>query len=472
MEAVFGTRLGSYPLSMTGVTREVSGWILDGELGRGGNATVWRASRGPITAALKVLRARAVSGEPYRRFRREAEFHRSVSDRPGVLPLIDADVPEAPTRAQRAWLATPIATPIRRALGAEPNLGEVVAAVAEVALTLADFAEETGAHHRDLKPENLFRYQTAWVVGDFGLVTFPGAETLTQRNRGVGPVWYLAPELLEDPLRRDAGPADVYSLAKTLWVLVLAAPYPQPGQIGTGRTSLNERLSDPRAGLLDPLLRAATEFDPPARPTMRELATELNRWRRPATARTATPFPEIDEVISLIAATTAPALDAADRQAELTREASRVLVRVRQATGELNRLLDGAIPRHGRFTNSAYLLDRFPRLGSPLPAIHRTGWMIEREAPPPSPPKLFVLFEVQAIINGQIHLAGGIVVEPQSRTPELVWEFQSSFLPGTAAEEDAVAGFISGALTNIHHGLEAYLRALEPWRENYDRNSG
>jgi serine/threonine protein kinase len=102
--------------------------------------------------------------------------------------------------------------------------------VREYALTLAGLAAK-GIGHRDLKPENLFRHEGRWVIGDFGLATYPGKEPITVGERRLGPLYFIAPEMLREPDVADAGPADVYSLAKTLWALASGQRYPPEGQI-------------------------------------------------------------------------------------------------------------------------------------------------------------------------------------------------------------------------------------------------
>jgi len=63
---------------------------------------------------------------------------------PGVLPLLDADLPEKPTKDDRPWLAMPIATPIADALVGKP-LETVVSALAEIAGTLLDWLSSTAS---------------------------------------------------------------------------------------------------------------------------------------------------------------------------------------------------------------------------------------------------------------------------------------------------------------------------------------
>ena len=135
-----------------------------------------------------------------------------------MLPVIAAEVPETPSDERPAWLAMPIAETVREALTDTPTLDEVVAAVRAYATTLATLAEQ-GVHHRDVKPDNLFRLHDEWVVGDFGLVTWPGKSAATEPGQKLGPANFVAPEMVRDATQADAGPADVWSLAKVLWVL-------------------------------------------------------------------------------------------------------------------------------------------------------------------------------------------------------------------------------------------------------------
>ena len=108
------------------------------------------------------------------------------------------------------------------------TLDEVLRAFVGIAETLADLAAE-GIHHRDLKPSNLFLLDGRWVIGDFGLATYPDKSSVTTDERKLGPVYYIAPEMLNAPSTVHPAPADVFSIAKSIWVLAT-----QNGTIGSG----------------------------------------------------------------------------------------------------------------------------------------------------------------------------------------------------------------------------------------------
>lgn len=257
---------------------DVDGWKLLGRLGRGGNSDVWRAAHQIHgEAALKILSR--TGRDRRRRFTAEIKLLRKLGWHPGVLPLIDARLPDE-GGSTVAWLAAPIATEAPKALGKDPGFSATAAAVLGWAETLADLAKD-GVGHRDIKPPNLFQFEGRWVLGDFGLATYPEKEPVTGPSRRVGPLYFMAPEMLREPDRADFGPADVYSLAKTFWVLATGERYPPEGQIRADLKGHDLRgwIDQPGALAVGALLEEATRLDPAQRPTMRLFATRLAQWR-------------------------------------------------------------------------------------------------------------------------------------------------------------------------------------------------
>ncbi len=93
---------------------------------------------------MKFLKTRKTESLRWERFRREVDYLSSLGERPGVLPILDHDLPEAPRAGERAWYSMPEATALAAAL-ADADLSEVVAALVPIAATLADLAERDGA---------------------------------------------------------------------------------------------------------------------------------------------------------------------------------------------------------------------------------------------------------------------------------------------------------------------------------------
>ncbi len=258
----------------------VGPWFLQQFKGAGGNGEVWVANRPENPqVALKILKSKKAGSEPYQRFHDEIELHRQLGNEPGVVPFVDACIPDNPTKDNPAWLAMEVAEPIQEVLVAEDTLESVVVAVRDIASTLSRLASQR-IFHRDIKPANLFRFCGEWAISDFGLASFPAKAALTQPGRKLGPAHYIAPEMLHNPSTANAAPADVYSLAKSLWVLATGQHYPLPGQHDPSESmcALASYLQHDRAALLDLLLHHATFLDPQRRPSMSDLAAELQAW--------------------------------------------------------------------------------------------------------------------------------------------------------------------------------------------------
>src|SRR5690606_27967255 len=58
------------------------------------------------------------------------------------------------------------------------------------------------------------------VIADFGLVHYPEKKNLTPRHENIGPKWTMAPEMRRTAASSDGLKADIYSIAKTLWILI------------------------------------------------------------------------------------------------------------------------------------------------------------------------------------------------------------------------------------------------------------
>ncbi|KGU98104.1 serine/threonine protein kinase [Burkholderia pseudomallei] len=264
---------------------KVGNWQLGERLGKGGNGRVVKATNAGQTAAVKIL-TRSWDTQRLARFRDEISAMQKC-EHLGCIPVIDFDIPERPSDERPAWFAMQLAQPMMDALGDKPTLAEVVTSIRDIAHLLTEI-HALEVTHRDIKPDNLFKYAGKWTVGDFGLADFEGKESLTLEGERIGPVFYMAPEMLNDASDSDGEPADVYSLAKTLWVLITGQNFPLPGVLSTTVEALraSSYVSDARASLLDAILEAATKHVASERPTMAAFARELDAWLAPPVLKT------------------------------------------------------------------------------------------------------------------------------------------------------------------------------------------
>lgn len=251
------------------------------KLGEGGNSVVYVAARPELAepVALKVINERRVEQESYQRFLREVEFMTTHRSTPGLLALLDSYLPERPTRSDRAWLATPVATRIDEAL-AEGSLDKVVGAVAAIARTLAALQEQFDVAHRDIKPGNLYRLAGEPLIGDFGLISLPEVNELTKEGRQMGPANFIAFEMIENPAGADAHLADVFSLGKTLWVLATGQRWAPLGHqpVGSSGWTIGDFRPHPHSRELDQLVYRMTRLRPSDRPSKAQVVRDLEAW--------------------------------------------------------------------------------------------------------------------------------------------------------------------------------------------------
>ena len=187
---------------------------VQGELGRGGMALVYRAidRRLKRPVALKVLPPElAFREEVRRRFLREAETSAklnyqnivpiySVDERNGIVYLVMALVDGETLAARLARLPRMTSDEVRRVLR-------------EVAGALA-YAHARGVVHRDIKPENILidRESGRAMVTDFGIArAAEGDAKLTVTGVAIGTPAYMSPEQALGEREAD-GRSDVYSL--------------------------------------------------------------------------------------------------------------------------------------------------------------------------------------------------------------------------------------------------------------------
>lgn len=255
---------------------EIGGWRITNQLGKGGNGLVFAVNRGATSGALKISNTK--DPNRWRRFTDEIAAMKQCADIPGVLPILDTHT----GIDARPWFVMGRATLLKTQLGRHPTLRSSVEAIRDIAHTLSR-VHARGISHRDLKPENLFHFDGHWCVGDFGLVHFQGKASVTQTGERIGPVHYIAPEMLNAALQSDGRAADVFSLAKTLWVLATGQVYPLPGEYSETISAfrISSYVTVERTGALDALILAGTRFDPGSRPPMDQFAAELAAWLAP-----------------------------------------------------------------------------------------------------------------------------------------------------------------------------------------------
>lgn len=267
-------------------------WKLIRFLGEGGNGFVWLAQDGERNhAAIKILaKLEGRSSKVYDRFKLEVETVSKNQDINGILPIVDAYLPEE-IKSTAPWYAMPCAQTLASFLE-NKNVEDVVKGIVEIGETLSSL-HARGISHRDIKPENILVMDGKWFLGDFGLVDFEDKPEFTGTGEQIGAKWTIAPEMKREGVRADGRLADVYSLAKTLWILLTGQKYGFEGQYnpdGLNGLSRHKIIIPKNYGYLyqktppiylrylDNLIRESTSDDPYGRPRMGEFVVRLKEW--------------------------------------------------------------------------------------------------------------------------------------------------------------------------------------------------
>jgi len=222
------------------IGRELGGYRIVEQLGRGGTSVVYRAEHVRLgrTAALKLLSPGLGEADFSDRFLRESRLAASL-DHPSIVPVYDAGEEDgllyiAMACVEGTDLRTLIqqegALPLRRALFI---LGQIASAL--------DAAHARGLVHRDVKPANiLVAPEDRAYLSDFGAVKELASAGMTRTGAFVGTIEYCAPEQIEGG-EVDAR-TDVYALACVLFeTLTGAPPFHRPSEVAV----LNAHLHAP-----------------------------------------------------------------------------------------------------------------------------------------------------------------------------------------------------------------------------------
>ena len=253
-------------------------WILDKQIGEGGNGVVWSASKENLKSekiAIKFVKCASVTKK--RRFEREVTTQSSFNHE-SIVPIY-----EHGRSGTTCWFSMPICSSASSLLSDRSAI-EICDEYLNIVSAVKYIHSEDMAH-RDIKPDNILNLDENLVLADFGLITIPlGSEDkrITKVGSKLGNFATIAPELryVED-INADFRPADVYSLGVTLWMLLTRDEKGFDGQYAIAAKSMLEiALEGEKLELrnLHDLLEKATEYDPKLRLSIEEFEEKLIEW--------------------------------------------------------------------------------------------------------------------------------------------------------------------------------------------------
>ena len=222
---------------------------LDELIGRGGMASVWRATDTVLgrPVAVKRLHPGLIADEEHaERFRREALLVARLSHSNLVRLLDRGEDADGPYLVMELVDGENLKSLVRREGALPPE--EAVRICVEVGRALA-YAHAQGVVHRDIKAQNVLLTPDGGVkLTDFGiarLMEADGEPGLTRTDMLVGSADYLSPEQADG--RPVDARTDVYSLGIVLYeCLTGRLPFPGEGFVAVAMRHCSEPLPDPR----------------------------------------------------------------------------------------------------------------------------------------------------------------------------------------------------------------------------------
>jgi serine/threonine protein kinase len=234
----------------------IAGYRIDGVLGEGGMAVVYRATQLSLNriVALKLLAAELGDDAVFRqRFRREGQLQAAI-DHLHIVPVYEAGQTEDGLFLAMRLIEGSTLKDLILNHRLEPRRS--LRLLTQVAQAL-DAAHEAGLIHRDIKPQNVLIGSGDHVyLADFGLTKAPDEMSITGTGQFMGTIDYVAPEQIRGEPATAA--TDCYSLTAVLYeCLTNEVPFARPDEVATLNAQLTE--SPPRVAALRPELPAALD---------------------------------------------------------------------------------------------------------------------------------------------------------------------------------------------------------------------
>lgn len=261
------------------------------KLGRGGNGIVYEVEDLLGNRYAKKTLKNVNNQKAYQRFKDEISILSQTKSINGVISIIDYHFPVKISKNNCPYYIMPIGIPIKKYILNIKN-DEILFKLLFNLCETINILHNKDITHRDIKPDNLLIINDQIFLSDFGLANFPKKKKISNPNESIGPKWTIAPEMKRISSKSAYKKADIYSLTKTIWMLITRHWFGFEGQyIPNSNISLDKFITMTinkthvidgwyyfSVVLLEKLLIQGTDNNPEKRPEIQEFINSLTLW--------------------------------------------------------------------------------------------------------------------------------------------------------------------------------------------------